>query len=119
MRTTVKDLGGSQIEIDEIYVGVDANGVQYVVPVQAKVGSDRLGVVQLYQDIRCCAEKFPGLVCRPVAAQFMAGGKIALFELSLGQKELYIDQEKHYLLVPSEEISEEELQAYRRLSKRI
>ena len=28
--------------IDEIYVGVDRNGCQYVIPVEAKGGSDKL-----------------------------------------------------------------------------
>ena len=67
MRTTVKGMG--QIEIDEVYVGVNRNGQQFVVPVQAKGGSDQLATVQTSQDTACCAEKFPGLACRPVSAQ--------------------------------------------------
>src|SRR5690606_21634687 len=43
LRTTVKNLG--QVEVDEIYLAVDSYGVQYVVPVQAKGGADRIGVV--------------------------------------------------------------------------
>jgi hypothetical protein len=34
LRTKVPDVG--QVEVDEIYVGVDSHGVQYVLPVQAK-----------------------------------------------------------------------------------
>lgn len=34
MRTTVKNMG--QIEVDELYLGVDKQGAQYVIPVQAK-----------------------------------------------------------------------------------
>ncbi|WP_420636684.1 endonuclease [Candidatus Palauibacter sp.] len=34
LRTTVKDLG--QIEIDELYIGIDKLGCHYVIPVQAK-----------------------------------------------------------------------------------
>lgn len=116
LRTTVKELGGSQIEIDELYVGVDTHGSQYVVPVQAKVGKDKLGVVQTFQDIECCKEKFPKLLCRPVAAQFMGGGKIALFELALGDEELCVVREKHYLLVPSSEITDADLVTYRQQS---
>ena len=41
LRTTVTKMG--QIEIDEVYVGVNRNGQQFVVPVQAKGGTDRLG----------------------------------------------------------------------------
>ncbi|MCC5840208.1 MAG: hypothetical protein JJT96_08795 [Opitutales bacterium] len=47
-RTSVKDIG--QVEIDEIYVGVDRNGCQYVIPVQAKGGRDQLSIVQTQQD---------------------------------------------------------------------
>ena len=60
LRTTVKGIG--QIEIDEIYVGVDKHGRQYVIPVQAKGGSDQHGVVQTSQDIACCTAKFPHLI---------------------------------------------------------
>ena len=112
LRTTVKELGGSQIEIDEVYVGVDTHGSQYIVPVQAKAGKDKLGAVQTFQDIECCKEKFQGLVARPVAAQFMDNHKIALFELALGDEELLIVREKHYLLVPGTEISQDELKLY-------
>jgi hypothetical protein len=117
MRTTVKSLGGSQIEIDEMYVGVDTHGTQYVIPVQAKVGNDKLGVVQLFQDIECCKEKFPNLICRAVAAQFIQDGKkIALFELKLGETELLVRQEKHYELAGKNEITSTELLGYRELS---
>ena len=77
-RTTVAGMG--QVETDEIYVGVDKSGAHYVVPVQAKGGSDRLNRVQIEQDIAVCAEKLPTLICRPVSAQFMADELIALFE---------------------------------------
>ena len=33
-------------QIDELYVGLDARGAQYVIPVQAKGGKDVLGVIQ-------------------------------------------------------------------------
>lgn len=38
LRTTVKKIG--QIEIDELYVGMDKRGCHYVIPVQAKGGKD-------------------------------------------------------------------------------
>lgn len=114
MRTTVKGIG--QIEIDEVYVAVDRQGVQYVVPVQAKGGKDQLSVVQTKQDLACCAEKFPNLKCRSVSAQFIdvEGGrkKIAMFELSVEDGRVVILEERHYLLVPSSEISPEDLRAY-------
>ena len=111
LRTTVKQMG--QIEIDEIYVGIDKHGRQYVVPVQAKGGDDHHGPAQTEQDIACCAEKFPGLICRPVAAQFMQDGRIAMFELTLEGDELRIVEEKHYQLVPAQAITAQDLGLYR------
>lgn len=112
LRTTVRDLG--QVEIDEIYVGIDRRGCQYVLPVQAKGGADQLSVVQAKQDIACCKEKFPHLVCRAISAQFISTDLIALFELALDGDMVKIVEEKHYLLVPGDQISPEDLQAYAR-----
>lgn len=110
LRTTVEGVG--QIEIDEIYVGLDRQGRQFVVPVQAKGGTDKHGVVQSQQDIQYCAQKFPDLICRAVSAQFMNEHVIAMFELAVIGDELKVIDEKHYQLVPSAEISAEELRLY-------
>ena len=110
LRTTVTGVG--QIEIDEIYVGIDRKGQQFVVPVQAKGGTDKHGVVQTQQDVSCCAEKFPGLICRPVSAQFMSGDRIAMFELAVVDGETKVVDEKHYQLVGAEAISPMDLKQY-------
>ena len=110
LRTTVKSIG--QIEIDEIYVGLDRQGRQYVLPVQAKGGRDQLAVVQTRQDIACCAEKFPQLICRSVSAQFMADDLIAMFELTLDGNQIKIVDEKHYRLVPADQIGPDDLKSY-------
>lgn len=110
MRTTVKEIG--QIEIDEIYVGVDKYGRQFVIPIQAKGGSDKHGVVQTYQDIACCAAKFPTLICRAVSAQFMNEEKIALFELTVEDGDIKVVEERHYQLVASKDIFPSDLKAY-------
>lgn len=102
-----------QVETDEVYVGVDKRGVHYVLPVQAKGGTDKLSVVQVEQDVALCAEKYPALVCRPVAAQFMEEGVIALFEFEQHEGEIRISEERHYRLVPIEELTEDDLRAYR------
>lgn len=112
LRTTVKGLG--QIEIDEVYVGVDRFGCQYIIPVQAKGGSDQLSTVQAKQDIACCAEKFPDLVCRAISAQFMDDSRIAIFELCLDESGLVKTvEERHYLLVPHDKIDPDDLEMYR------
>ncbi|MGH9326934.1 MAG: hypothetical protein ACRD2B_09675 [Terriglobia bacterium] len=116
LRTTAPGMG--QVETDEIYIGVDKKGVHYVFPVQAKGGRDKLNIVQIEQDIAVCAAKFPILVCRPVAAQFMRDDVIALFELEQGGDAIEIASEKHYKLVPPEQVTETDLQNYRmRLSE--
>lgn len=110
LRTTVKDVG--QIEIDEIYVGINRHGRQYVVPVQAKGGSDKHGVVQTQQDIVCCAQKFPGLTCRAVSAQFMSENRIAMFELTVQNGDIKVVDEKHYQLVAARAITADDLRMY-------
>ena len=114
LRTTVKDVG--QIEIDELYVGLDRHGNQYVIPVQAKGGSDQLSVVQTKQDLACCKEKFPGLICRALSAQFMDDDRIAMFELTIENDEVKVVDEKHYKLVSASKISSEDLATYRNRS---
>lgn len=112
LRTTVQDLG--QVEIDEIYVGIDKRGAQFVLPVQAKGGADHLSVVQTKQDVACCQEKFPHLECRAISAQFISTDLIALFELALDDGMVKIVEEKHYKLVPGDQITTEDLQSYAR-----
>lgn len=111
LRTTVPMMG--QVETDEIYIGIDKRGAQYVFPVQAKGGKDKLGIVQIEQDFAICAAKFPLLLCRPIAAQFMADAVIALFEFEQTKKGIVIPSEKHYRLVSADEMTPEDLESYR------
>jgi len=111
LRTTVKGIG--QIEIDELYIGLDKRGCHYVIPVQAKGGKDQIGIVQTTQDIRFVEQKFPGLRCRAIAAQFMDDQIIALFELGLDRDEVRVIEERHYRLVPARELDREAIRTYR------
>lgn len=111
LRTVVPDMG--QIEIDEVYVGVSKHGCHFIVPVQAKRGKDKLGVVQLLQDLTWCKEKFPAMVPRAIAAQFMAEGRIAMFELTLQKYDVRVIEEKHYELVSGDAISDDLVAEYR------
>lgn len=110
LRTTVAGLG--QVEIDEIYVAIDKRGRQYVLPVQAKGGNDHLSTVQTRQDMACCAEKFPQLLCRAISAQFIEADLIALFELGQSGDDVRITEERHYRLVPADQISRDDLRTY-------
>jgi len=110
LRTTVKNIG--QVETDEIYVGIDKRGAQYVFPVQAKGGTDELGVVQIEQDFTLCAEKFPSLKCRAIASQFMQEDVIAMFEFVFEEGEVKKEFEKHYKLVPPDQLTLDDIKKY-------
>jgi hypothetical protein len=111
LRTTVKGMG--QIEIDELYVGLDRHGCHYVIPVQAKGGKDQIGVVQTTQDIRFVEQKFPGMRCRAISAQFLDRSTVALFELGLQNDAVCVVEERHYRLVPSDGIDQKAIRQYR------
>lgn len=111
LRTTVKGIG--QIEIDELYIGLDKYGCHYGIPVQAKGGKDQIGIVQTTQDIRYAEEKFPGVRVRPVAVQFMPNDVIAMFELVLEGNAVKVVEEKHYRLVPASELNQLAIRDYR------
>lgn len=111
LRTTVSGVG--QIEIDEVYIGLDKHGCHYVIPVQAKGGNDQIGVVQIGQDLAFATEKFPAMRCRPIAVQFMAGGVVAMFELTLDDGQVKVVEERHYRLVPAAELDPKAVRDYR------
>lgn len=127
LRTTVKYFSKSQIETDEIYAGVDRSGIQYVVPVQAKSRNEMIGAVQAIQDLYCCIEKFPHLVCRAIASQTIDITKnaigedvytIALIELAIDtgtQYDVSKVQERHFKLVPHAEITPADLAEYKKV----
>lgn len=110
-RTTVAGIG--QIETDEVYVGVDKGGRHYVAPVQAKGTGERLGRVQVEQDIALCADRLPSLICRPIGVQSIHDDIIALFEFEQQDDEISIVAESHYTLVSPEAITHSDLEAYR------
>jgi hypothetical protein len=111
LRTAVKGIG--QIEIDELYIGLDKYGCHYVIPVQAKGGKDQIGVVQTGQDIAFATEKFPQMRCKPIAAQFMSDKLIALFELKIEDDAVKVVEERHYRLVPADKLDQSGIRAYR------
>jgi hypothetical protein len=111
LRTTVKGIG--QIEIDELYFGIDRHGCHYVIPVQAKGGKDQISVVQTKQDIAWCGQKFPGVRSRAISAQFMEDDKVAMFELAIENEQIVVVDEKHYRLVAAEMIERGAVTGYR------
>jgi hypothetical protein len=110
LRTTVKGLG--QIEIDELYFGIDTRGCHYVIPVQAKGGKDQISVVQTKQDIRWCEQRYPGMRCRAISAQFMSDESVAMFELTVQDDAVKVAEERHYKLVPAASLNETAVRDY-------
>lgn len=110
LRTTVPEMG--QVETEEIYIGIDKRGAHYVLPVEAKGGTDQIGIVQIEQDFAVCSAKFPQLIPRPIAAQFMDTDVIALFEFEETEKGIAISAEKHYRMARPDDLSSEELETY-------
>jgi hypothetical protein len=123
MRTTIAHFKGAQTELDEIYVGVDGNGTQFVIPIQAKGHDERIGVVQIITDHFACAEKFPGMLARTVAAKMVRTEEVQGFGriFTIALVEAVVDsnynvrkrREEHFKLVPSAMITQEELDTYR------
>lgn len=111
LKTKVPNIG--QIEIDEVYVGVNKQGAQFIIPVQAKGGNDKLGIVQVMQDAEFCKNMFPDLVPRLIAAQFIDDNHVAMLELVVTETGAKIRQEQHYLLVAADKISSADLKSYR------
>ncbi len=111
LRTTVRDIG--QVEVDEIYVGINKRGAHFVLPCQAKSPGDRFGIVQVMQDIALCNDRYPMAICRPIALQFTGVDSVALLELTIREENqilmLNTVEEKHYQLIPRSEISNSEL----------
>jgi transposase-like protein len=124
LRATVEAFNKSQIETDELYVGVDVAGAQYIIPIQAKGIDENVGAVQAIQDIYCCREKFPALICRAVAAKTVEIEKgddgndihtIALMELAIaGDYDVWVARQERYQLVPANKIGAKELEEYRK-----
>lgn len=113
LRTTVSDVG--QVEVDEIYVGLNNRGTHFVLPCQAKSPGDSFGIVQVMQDIALCNERYPMAICRPIALQFTAENRVSLLELAVSDEndllKLNVVDQKTYQLVPRADLSTAELSA--------
>lgn len=113
LRTKIPNYG--QIEIDELYVGLDSRGAQYIIPVQAKGGTDILGVIQTIQDVTFCQteKRYKDCIPRAVSAQFLTDDMIALFETTFDGDEVSIIRERHYKLTESGSITASDLKRYK------
>ena len=108
--------GAGQIEVDELYVGIDRHGAHYVLPVEVKSASDTLGYNQVNNMFELCEQRFPQLVPRPLGAQFLDEETIALLEFQQRPNSIEIDiaEERHYRLVPADELPRKVIEEYGR-----
>jgi hypothetical protein len=110
LRTTVNGIG--QIEVDEIYIGVNSKGVHFSIPCQAKSPGDSFGIVQAMQDIALVKQTYPSTVCRPLVLQFLSESDVAIAEVDVVEEDeefrLLIVDERHYSLVPKSAIDDGE-----------
>jgi hypothetical protein len=83
--------------------------------VQAKGGTDILGVIQTIQDVTFCQteKRYRNCIPRAVSAQFLADDMIALFETTFDGDEVSIVRERHYKLAQSDAIESSDLKLYR------
>ncbi len=101
IRTTIE--GEGQIEIDDLYVGIDSEGTEYILPLEAKSPDDRdkLGWIQVSNMVKFAHQHFPKLKCRPIAAKPAGHDKIYLIEFdnNLNSEKVSIVQERFYKLI--------------------
>lgn len=107
LRTFMPGIG--EVETSEIYLGLNMAGKQFVIPAQARGPRDCIGTLQVERDLAVCASKFPALICRPIGAQLIEDGEIALFEFTMSGAEVSIKTERHYHLVRDEDLTDEEI----------
>lgn len=111
LRTTIQNVG--QIEIDEVYLGINKKGTHFVIPCQAKSPGDRFGIVQVMQDIGFCKARYPNAICKPIALQFLSENDVAILELAVDESNdifhLSVVDEHHYKLVGRDGIIDDEI----------
>lgn len=99
VRASVSD--GSQVEIDDLYLGVDKDGKQYVTPVEGKTAGESLGVIQVVSLNTFAKEKYPDLTLRPIAVKEWHDGTLffAEFNNTLDSDEISVVEFRRYRLV--------------------
>lgn len=103
-KTVIKNKGSC--EIDDLYVGLNTNGVQFVIPVEAKSANDRLNKTQIVQMIDFAKARYPTLTLRPVGVQEMKDGSLAFVEFQPANHpdDIKIKEVRRYKLVPISEV---------------
>lgn len=110
-RTTVKRKG--QREIDDLYVGINTHGKQFVMPIEAKSVGGNLAKTQIFQNIEFARERYPMLLLRPVGVQEMSDGSLVLIEFTAADNPdaVKVVEMRRYRLVPMSQVPLDAIQA--------
>ncbi len=99
-RTALQEMG--QIEIDDLYIGVDTDGRGFILPVEAKGAhpAEQLGVIQITQMVRFAQERFPDLSVRPIGIKVMPDSSYVFVEFkpTLNPNDVVTRRYKRYAL---------------------
>ncbi len=101
IRTTIQNEG--QIEIDDLYVGINREGKEYILPLEAKSPDerDKMGWIQITNLVRYARQYFPNLLCRPLATKPVGPNQICMieFEDETDYEKIGIKEIKLYKLI--------------------
>jgi len=97
--------GHGQVEVDELYVGVDKDGQGFVMPVEAKDIGESLGLDKAIALTLFAHAKYPELICRPIAVIREAPLRISCieFEPTLELSKVAVLDIRRYELVQESE----------------
>lgn len=104
--------GKGQSEIDDLYVGLNTEGKQFVIPIEAKRGNERLNKTQIAQIIDFAQASYPKLIMRPVGVKQMKDGSLVLIEFTPAthSDKIKIKEMRRYRLVPFADVPLEQQQ---------
>ncbi len=90
-----------QVEIDDLYLGVDTNGRQYVIPVEGKTVDEPMGVVQIVNMIAYAKQTFPDLALRPVAIKAWSDQSLFFVEFNdaVDANDIAVHEYRRYILI--------------------
>lgn len=99
--------GSGQIEIDDLYLGVDRDGKQYAIPVEAKSVNEPLGVVQAVSLNAYGRAIYPELTLRSVAVKAWPDGSIFFMEFNnaTNSEEIRVVSFRRYRLIREDDLT--------------
>lgn len=105
VRAYIEDVG--QVEIDDLYLGVDMDGNQYVIPVEAKTPAETLGVIQVIALNAFGRENYPNLALRSVAVKAWDDNTIFFIEFNdaIDAEDIEVVTYKRYRLVRDDKLA--------------